>query len=167
MSSPSTDPRPAGPAPLARALGRIPTGLYVVSTAQGAERLGFVGSLLMQVGLNPPVVCVAIGKSRAHLAAVRSAGHFGVSILDAGSQGAMKAFFKPPAPGTSAFDALPSHAGPLGSPLLSEALAWLDCRYLSEHELPDHVVVFGTVEAGGLVREGEPSIHLRKNGLDY
>ena len=31
----------------------------------------------------------------------------------------------------------------------------------------DHVVVFGTVEAGEKLRDGEPSIHLRKNGLAY
>ena len=50
------------PSPLARALGRVPTGLYVVSTRAGDRPLGFVGSFLVQVGLAPPIVCVAVGK---------------------------------------------------------------------------------------------------------
>jgi hypothetical protein len=31
----------------------------------------------------------------------------------------------------------------------------------------DHVVVFGEVVEASLLREGEPSTHVRKNGLGY
>ena len=31
----------------------------------------------------------------------------------------------------------------------------------------DHVVIFGEVLAGGILREGDPTVHLRKNGLSY
>ena len=54
--------------PLAKALGRIPTGLYIVTSKDNAgdnsEALGFVGSFVMQPGFEPPTVCVAIGKDR-------------------------------------------------------------------------------------------------------
>jgi flavin reductase (DIM6/NTAB) family NADH-FMN oxidoreductase RutF len=51
--------------------------------------------------------------------------------------------------------------------VLSSALAWLECALEGEHETGDHVVVFGRVTDGRLVREGEPTVHLRKNGLAY
>ncbi|MCZ6596432.1 MAG: flavin reductase family protein [Planctomycetota bacterium] len=153
--------------PLALALGRVPTGLYVVSTVKDGAPLGFVGSFLVQVGFEPPTVCVAIGKGRVHLEAVREAGHFAVSILDEASRNLMGAFFKAYEGGETPFDALATRAAPGGSPILTEALAWLDCRVVGEHETGDHVVVFGQVTDAELLREGEPAFHVRTNGLAY
>jgi len=153
--------------PLARALGRVPTGLYIVSTRDGDRPLGFVGSFVMQVGIDPPTVCVAVGKGRDHLAAMRASGRFGLSILDGASSGSMGAFFKKYEGGETAFDHVEHAAAPGGCAVLPGALAWLECEVTGEHEVGDHVVVFGRVTAGELGREGEPSIHLRKNGLGY
>jgi flavin reductase (DIM6/NTAB) family NADH-FMN oxidoreductase RutF len=153
--------------PVALALGRLPTGLYLVTTLTEGGPVGFVGSFVMQVGLEPPAVCVAIGRGRGQLTAVRATGHFGLSILDAASQGLMNRFFRKYGPGQGPFDGLELGAGPAGTPYLKEALAWLECHVQGEHETADHVVVFGEVTAGERLREGDPSIHLRKNGLSY
>jgi flavin reductase (DIM6/NTAB) family NADH-FMN oxidoreductase RutF len=155
------------PSALALALGRIPTGLYVVTTRGAEGPLGFVGSLLAQVGFDPPTVCVAVAKARDHLAAIRAAGAFTVSVLDGECRGVMGAFFKRYEPGKSAFDHVAHARAPSGIAYLTEALAWLDCRVTGEHETGDHVVVFGVVQEATLLREGDPSIHLRRNGLDY
>ena len=40
-----------------------------------------------------------------------------------------------------------------------------DCRVTGEFETGDHVAVFGEVVEGRLLREGEPSTHVRKSGL--
>jgi flavin reductase (DIM6/NTAB) family NADH-FMN oxidoreductase RutF len=160
-------PAPTTPSDLALALGRIPTGLYIVTTDPGGEPIGFVGSFVMQVGFEPPVVCVAIGKDRAHLAAIRETRHFGLSILDGSSEALMKRFFRKHEPGTSPFDGLATSRGAAGSTVLGDALAWLDCRWRGEHDAGDHVVVFGEVVDGKLARGGDPSIHLRKTGLGY
>lgn len=155
------------PSPLAQALGRIPTGLYIVTTLQDGRPLGFVGSFLMQVGFAPPVLSVAVAKEREHLAAIRAHGRFAVSILDGASQGLMSPFFRRHEPGTSPFDRLAQRATPGGLPVLADALAWLDCRVTGEFAAGDHVVVFGEIEHGELLRAGDPAIHLRKNGLGY
>lgn len=155
------------PTPLARALGRIPTGLYIVTTQGPDGPLGFLGSFVVQVGFEPPTVCVAVGKGRDHLAAMRASGRFAVSIVDEASSGVMGAFFAKRGPGESPFDDLATRSTGAGSTVLDETLAWLDCRVSGEHEVGDHVVVFGTVEEGHLAREGEPKVHLRRNGLGY
>lgn len=157
----------SSPAPLAQALGRIPTGLYVVTTLQDSRPLGFVASFLMQVGFEPPALSVAIARGREHLAAIRAAGRFAVSVLDGQNQGLMGAFFRRHEPGKSPFDGLEQRPSPAGLPILADALAWLECRTTGEHACGDHVVVFGTVEHGALLRPGDPLIHLRKNGLGY
>jgi flavin reductase (DIM6/NTAB) family NADH-FMN oxidoreductase RutF len=157
----------SSPSPLALALGRVPTGLYVVTTLRDGRPLGFVGSFLMQVGFEPPAVSIAIAKGREHLAAIRAQGRFAVSVLDGDSQRLMGAFFRRCEPGQSPFDGLEHRPSPAGLPILAGALAWFECRTSGEHESGDHVVVFGTVEHGGLLRPGDPAIHLRRNGLEY
>ena len=88
-------------------------------------------------------------------------------MLDKESRGLMAPFLKPPADGRSPFEGVALAETPHGTPVLAECLAWIECRIRSEHEVPDHVVLFGEVEAGELLREGEPAIHLRRNGLGY
>ena len=58
-------------------------------------------------------------------------------------------------------------AAPGGAPILTDALAWLECRVTGEHDAGDHVVVFGVVDAGCLQGETAPLTHTRKNGLRY
>ena len=153
--------------PLAQALGRVPTGLYIASTQGEAGPLGFVASFVVQVGIEPPTICLAVGKDRDHLAAIRSTGKFAVSILDEASSGLMGAFFGKLEPGQTPFDQLATASTEAGSTVLTEALAWLDCELCGEHEVGDHIVVFGKVVEGCQQREGDPKVHLRKNGLSY
>lgn len=155
------------PTPLARALGRIPTGLYVVTSRAGDQDLGLVGSLLMQVGLDPPTVCVAVGKGRDHLAAIRGSGSFAVTVLAPEETAHMGAFFKKYEGGETPFDHVPVARSPKGNAVIEGALAWFECEVTGEHETGDHVVVFGTVRDGALGHDGEPAIHLRTNGLGY
>ena len=112
-------------------------------------------------------LCVAIAEGRPHLAAVRASKHFAVSVLDAESCGVMNRFFRPPPPGQTPFDGLEVENAPKGCPVIRSALAWLECRCAGEHATGDHIVVFGEVTTAALLRPGDPSIHLRKNGLGY
>jgi flavin reductase (DIM6/NTAB) family NADH-FMN oxidoreductase RutF len=152
---------------LARALGRVPSGLFIVSTHRDGRPVGFLGSFVMQMGFEPPTLCVAVGKTRPHLADLRRSGHFALSILDAGSRSLMAPFLRKLPETASPFDGLALERAASGSPVLTGALAWLDCRVTGEFETGDHVAVFGEVVEGRLLREGEPSTHVRKSGLGY
>jgi len=153
--------------PLARALGRVPSGLFIVTTEANGAPLGFLASFVMQAGFDPPTISVAVAKGRAHLDAMRASGRFAISILDAESGHLMRPFFKKMEPGQSPFDGLATERTPDNSIVLSEALAWLDCRWSGEYETGDHVVVFGVIVEGALAREAEPKVHTRKDGLGY
>src|SRR6188474_2077686 len=103
--------------PLARALGRIPSGLFVVSTVRDGQPVGFLGSFVMQMGFAPPTVCVGVGKSRPQLADMRRSGGFALSILDAPSRSLMSAFLRKLPPGVSPFDDLSVRRAASGSPV--------------------------------------------------
>ena len=153
--------------PLSRALGRIPSGLFIVSTVRDGSPVGFLGSFVMQMGFAPPTVCVGVAKSRPHLADMRKSGGFALSILDGPSRSLMAAFVRKLPQGASPFDGLSLRYAASGSPVLADALAWVDCKITGEFETADHTAVFGEVVEGALLREGEPSTHVRKNGLGY
>ena len=160
MSNPDTSP-------IARALGRIPSGLYIVTTLGSRGASGFLGSFVMQMGFDPPTVCVAIGKSRPHLVDVQKCGRFAISILDKKSSGLMAPFLRKLPEDASPFDGLQLIPTRSGLSVIADALAWIECKVTGEHATGDHVVIFGEVSEGALLREGDPSVHLRKNGLSY
>ena len=60
----------------------MPCGLYIVTTRLSGAPVGFLGSFVMQVGFEPPTMCVAFGKDRDHLAGVRVCGSFALSVID-------------------------------------------------------------------------------------
>jgi flavin reductase (DIM6/NTAB) family NADH-FMN oxidoreductase RutF len=158
---------PAEPTPLARALGRIPSGLYLVTSLAEGQPLGFVASFVQQFGFEPPTVAVGVGRTRGALEAIRTSRHFAVNVLDGESKHLLPPFFGKVPQGEGPFDRL-ARSTPNGRcTVLDEALAWVECEVSGEHELADHVVVFGRCLAGGLWREGAPTVHLRRDGLGY
>lgn len=164
MSSP---PERSAPSPLARALGRFPSGLFILTTETPDGPIGFLASFCQQVGFDPPTVAVAVAKERGPLEAIRSCGSFALSVLDPESKGCMAPFFGKVPEGKTPFDLL-EHSRPDGPcAVLDDALAWVQAEVSGEHVLEDHVILFGKVVAGDLRREGDPLVHLRKNGLSY
>lgn len=153
--------------PLARALGRVPSGLYIVTAVGDEGPMGFLGSFVQQVGFEPPTLVVAVGQDRAHLAAMRRSGAFAVSVLDSASKGLMAQFYKPAAQGSDPFGGLATLRTPKGQWVLADALAWIECQVVGEQDVGDHVAVFGRATEGALHREAEPLVHLRRNGFSY
>ena len=158
---------PLDPTAVSQALGRIPSGLFIVTTRLRGEPLGFLGSLAQQVGFAPPTVCIAMARDRAQSTWFAESGRFALSILDEASAGLRTVFLKRLPEGRSPFDDLKVGAAASGSPVLLDALAWIDCRIVARHDTADHAVFFGEVEEAQLLRPGRPHVHLRKNGLAY
>ncbi len=155
------------PSPIARALGRIPSGLFIATTEVHGVRSGCIVSFVMQAGLEPPVVSVAFARERPFLDEVRRARRFALSVLDERSRRAMVAFTRRTPPGESPFDKLDIATTDSGLPVIADALAWIEARVRGEHLTTDHAIVFADVVAASVAREGEPHVHLRRNGLSY
>ncbi len=152
----------------ANALGRVASGLYIVTTGTGGEATGFLGSWVMQAGFEPPAVTVAVHRDRAVLSALRETGHFCVSILSPSSMNLLGHFAKGFKPGEDAFEGLDIALAASGVPYLTAAHAHLSCKIIGESEWSDHVVLCGQVVAGDCAGfDEDPAIHIRKNGKSY
>lgn len=140
-------------------MGHFATGVTVVTTRGSSGRpLGMTVNAFTSVSLEPMLVLVCIHKEATSHDPLLQTGVFAVNILDR-EQGPVAARF-------AASDALERFRdfkvvdGPLGSPLLPGALAWLECRVESVVPGGDHSVIMGEVLACG-ARDGEPLLFFR------
>ena len=141
-------------------MGRIPSGVAVLTVAAGDQRLGLTVSSLVSLSLDPPLVGVAVSRQAAMHELLREAGGFGVSLL-AGGQEWLAQHFARGVPPIAMWHGVATREGAAGAPLLVGALGWLECRLAAEHPAGDHTLFVGevlSVEHGGaappLVRVG-------------
>ena len=142
-----TAPAPPAPLPDARsfrdALGRFPTGVAFITAAPDGEPAGLIVNSLTSVSLEPPLVSFCPARSSLTWSRMRRARRFSVNVL--GRQHEQFARRASPA-GADRFAGLDWELGPNGAPLLTDALASLECEIVAEHPAGDHWIVVGQVE---------------------
>lgn len=152
----------------APALGRLVSGLYIVTSGVGEDATGMLGSWVQQAGFEPPAVTVAMGKDRTITELIRACGHFGISVLALSGMHHLKHFARGFGPGENAFDGLNIAFAASGVPLLVDAHASFACKVIGESTWTDHVVFCGEVVEGTCANlDEDPATHVRKNGLSY
>ena len=150
-------------------LGKVVSGLYIVSLKNAEAETGFLASWVSQAGFNPPMITVAFNKERqAHFDMLTKSGKAVVNFMGKENGKTMSAFFKPPAEGKSVFDDLDTSESSAGIPVLKDSLGYLECEYRSEMSSEDHTIVLLEVIDGELTNEEiQPSTHIRPDGFKY
>ena len=152
-------PAQPAPAPDARsfrnALGRFATGVAFITAAPDGEPAGLIVNSLTSVSLEPPLVSFSASRSSLTWSRMRRAGRFGVNVL--GRQHERFAIRATPA-GADRFAGLDWELGRGGVPLLTDALASLECEIVAEHPAGDHWIVVGRVDDLRTSRVNEPLV---------
>lgn len=134
---------PVDPAELRRALGRFATGVTVVTTrVPSGWMVGLTVNSFSSVSLDPPLILWSVNRSSSSLAAFQEAGRFAVNVLSEHQRGMAENFC---ANVSNRFEGIPHESGMLNVPLLPEALAWFECRTVSELNGGDHIILVGEV----------------------
>ena len=158
-AAPAQPPCPAAPAPDARsfrdALGRFATGVAFVTAAPDGQPAGLIVNSLTSVSLEPPLVSFCPSRSSLTWSRMRRTGRFGVNVL--GRQHEPFAIRATPA-GADRFAGLDWKTGPHGTPLLTDALATLQCEIVAEHPAGDHWIVVGQVDELRISASKEPLV---------
>lgn len=152
---------------LASALGRIPSGLFVLTARKDGAETGMLASWVQQCSFQPPQITVAIKSDRYLLAWLGDGAAFTLNILDASQTDMIVHFGRGFGPGDAAFEGLDIERDGAGGPVLSEALAYLKCRVAGSCRAGDHVLLIAQVVAGRLLGDGQPMVHVRKSGCHY
>jgi 3-hydroxy-9,10-secoandrosta-1,3,5(10)-triene-9,17-dione monooxygenase reductase component len=159
MASPAASSPALLPGPDARAfrdaLGRFATGVAFVTAAPGGEPAGLIVNSLVSVSLEPPLVAFSPSRGSLTWSRMRRTGRFGVNVL--GRLDERFARRAVPA-GANRFAGLDWAAGPLGTPLLTDALASFECEIVDEHPAGDHWIVVGQVDSLRISRMEDPLV---------
>lgn len=153
--------------PVATGLGRIVSGLFILTAGEGEQATGMLTSFVQQAGFDPPAITVAVKKGRPINDLIKQSGSFCISVLHDGSIGLLAHFARGFESGTPAFEGVATALGANGVPYLSEAHAHVACELIGEAEWTDHIVYCGRVIDGGRLDDDQPMTHVRKDGLSY
>lgn len=152
---------------LAAALGRIPSGLFVVTLCHDDAETGLLASWLQQCSFEPPQLSMAIKRGREVAEWLTDGAAFTVNVLDGSQTDMIVHFGRGFGPGDPAFHGLAIERSAAGGVVLSEALAYLDCQVVARFPAGDHDLYVGRVLAGKMLNEGQPMVHVRKSGMHY
>jgi flavin reductase (DIM6/NTAB) family NADH-FMN oxidoreductase RutF len=152
---------------LASALGRIPSGLFVLTARRQGRETGMLVSWVQQCAFEPPHLSLAIRRDRDIINWLTPDFPFTLNILDASQTDMIVHFGKGFALDEPAFTGLEISNPDEGGPVLTEALAYLLCRVASRCPAGDHELVLSRIVSGQVLSEGQPMIHIRKSGFHY
>jgi flavin reductase (DIM6/NTAB) family NADH-FMN oxidoreductase RutF len=152
---------------LAAVLGRVPSGLFVLTLRHKNDETGMLASWVMQAGFEPPMVTVAVKRGRYVEQWLSDGAAFVLNLLAEDQKSLLAHFGRGFEPGEPAFNGLSVNRTHAGLPTLADALGHLECHPKRHIDSGDHRIFLAEVSAGHLAGEGEPYIHIRKNGLRY
>jgi flavorubredoxin/flavin reductase (DIM6/NTAB) family NADH-FMN oxidoreductase RutF len=154
---------------LDKALGRISGGLYIITAQKGDIKGAMLASWVSQASFQPLGLTIAVAKDRAIESLMHVGDRFVLNVLEEGNyQSLMKHFLKRFPPGADRFAGVKTQAAENGSPILTDALAYMECHVASRMELSDHWIVYATVDAGRVSKaDALTAVHHRKVGNYY
>lgn len=138
-------------------LRNFPSGVAVVTIADGPSVYGMTASSFTSVSLSPRLCSVSVNKpGRMHSLLAHSDDAFGISVLTEAQ--ATIADFYARRPWSLALDVETNwHAG---CPVIDGALVWLVCRKWAEYEGGDHTIFVAEVlDHGAMPGSGSPLLH--------
>lgn len=150
-----------------RVLWALPTGLYVIGSRSGGRVNLMTANLVVQVSVEPKLVAVAVDATAVTHSLVEEGGSFSVSLLSREDRAVVRRFVKPAVADDVAVDedgsvtavggeAVEAHV--TGAPVLSRAVAWLDCAVRHRVALGSHTLFVGEVVGVGGPDEDVPAV---------
>jgi flavorubredoxin/flavin reductase (DIM6/NTAB) family NADH-FMN oxidoreductase RutF len=154
---------------LERALGRLSGGLYILTARKGEIASAMLASWVTQSSLSPLGVAIAVAKDRAIEALLHNGDRFVLNVLEEDNyQALMRHFLKRFPPGGDRFAGVKTYEANNGSPILADALAYMECEVTTRMDCGDHWVIYSLVQAGRVAKaQGITAVHHRKVGNHY
>jgi flavin reductase (DIM6/NTAB) family NADH-FMN oxidoreductase RutF len=147
------------PRTLRDAMGCFATGVTIVTAlAEDGTPVGLTANSFTSVSLDPPLLLVCIANTAGTAPVLRSAGAFGVNVLQTGQQQTSNRFA---GKGEDRFVATPWHQGEGGVPLLDGSLVSFECRTHAIHEAGDHFILVGEVTRASFEPRRDPLLYFR------
>lgn len=135
------------------ALRMIPYGIYVLTAkAPDGTMSAATVNWVTQTSFTPPLVAVGVKADSGAYDAVSKGGHFALNMLGKGQQGLAFAFFRPTEQDGDTINGEPFRTGKTGAPILTSAVASVECEVAEIVAKGDHHLVLGEVIAADVAQ---------------
>jgi flavin reductase (DIM6/NTAB) family NADH-FMN oxidoreductase RutF len=139
--------------------GLYVTGVTVITTGDELNAAGTTVNSFTSVSLDPPLILFCLHKESRLRDVLKESGMFVVNLLAEQQEPVSRAFARRD---TAEFATVEHHRSVGGVPILSEAMAFLECRQAGEIDGGDHVIVLGEViDLGVLDPDPSPLVFFR------
>lgn len=141
-----------------RVLSTFASGVTVVTVAHHGVFHGSTVASFCSLSLDPPLVLVCLANGATTGTLIEQAGTFGVNILgDGGAE--LSRHFASRQP--HKFATVAHRIGDTGVPLLTDAIAALECQVVDQAPGGDHSIFIGRVVAASANDAGQPLVYFR------
>jgi flavin reductase (DIM6/NTAB) family NADH-FMN oxidoreductase RutF len=150
------------------AFNLLSNGVYILTAATADTLHAATVTWAGQVSFQPALILVALRRN-SHLAqAVRKAHRFALNILAEDQQELAQRFFTHyTVPAEPVNSESPFRLTVGKCPLLTEGMAWLECKLVAEPASPgDHALMLGEISGAGVRRQARPMV-LRDTPWSY
>jgi flavin reductase (DIM6/NTAB) family NADH-FMN oxidoreductase RutF len=152
---------------LGAALGRIPSGVYILTAAKDGLETGMLASWVQQCSFAPPMITFVVQRGRPIVEFLAKDAVFTLNILEAAQTDMIAHFGKGFTLKDNAFQDLELQRSLPHGPVLSESLGYLFGKVIDRLPVGDHDLYLAELTAGSLLDEGQQMVHIRKNGFHY
>ncbi len=143
---------------LRRVMGHFATGVTVITTLSKEGKLhGLTANAVSSLSLDPPLLIICVDKKAESYSSFEESGVFTVNILADDQEDISRRFA---VSGGEKFEGVAYRRGVNGAPILSGALAHLECKLHAAYEGGDHTIYLGLIEEAE-TREVKPLLFFR------
>lgn len=144
------------------ALGSWAAGVSVVTTEHKGLVYGITVSSFSSLSIDPLLILVCIANSNRLADLLKDSKKFGVSILAEGQEGPSTYFSKSGREPSRDFEDITVHTMETGSPMISGAIAHLDCELHEAVPGGDHTIAIGRVVGAAFNPDVKPLLYFRR-----
>jgi flavin reductase (DIM6/NTAB) family NADH-FMN oxidoreductase RutF len=153
-----------------RVLWSLPSGLYLLGSRAGERRNLMTINWVTQVSFDPKLVGVGIEKTAVTHELVAEGRVFSLSTIDREDRAIVRKFTKPTEwdQAASTLNGFGVHEATTGAPILSQAVAYLDCEVRQAVEVGNHTFFLGEVVDTGFLKDEEtPVLRMEDTRMNY
>jgi flavin reductase (DIM6/NTAB) family NADH-FMN oxidoreductase RutF len=155
-----------------RVLWTMPSGLYVVGSRAGDRRSAMTLNWATQVSFDPKLVAIGVEHEAFTHELIKEGRVFSLCIIDREDRAIVRKFVKPVDVDLDAktLNGFPFIEQKTGAPILTQAVAWLDCEVRQEVETGGHTLFIGEVVGAGFGEgkaEDTPVLRMEDTRMNY
>jgi flavin reductase (DIM6/NTAB) family NADH-FMN oxidoreductase RutF len=153
-----------------RVLWSLPSGLYVLGSRSGARRNGMTINWVSQMAFEPKLIGVSVEKTAFTHELVTEGAVFSINTIDREDKAVVRKFTKPVDVDLDAMtlNGFGFHDGVSGAPILTDAVAYIDCQVRNAVDVGQHTFFIGeVVDAAFQKDEGTPVLRMEDTRMNY